>query len=694
MKEYCLSIFYFLLSINLNTSTIVSAVLLVMFSSQCLGQTNDDLSVAIDTITIKATSIPILPIDQVYTVSTYNKSILTQSFQQLSLKEYIDNIPGLFIMNANNYNQDLRIAIRGFGARSAFGIRGIKLVIDGIPETTPDGQGQIDNINLNSIERIEVLKGPNALYFGNATGGVINIISDNHFEKDYISGAFTSGSYGFKQFQFRTGMKHNNTKVLLQATHTNLDGYREHSNTRTTNLDLKTYHTINNKSRISILANYTNSPTANDPGSQTLQEAEVNPNGARQQNLDYLSGETVEHLKLGMNYDLQINSRDDLNINAYYANRSFDGRLPFKNQGAINLDRQYLGQGVKYKLGKKSNKSIVLGYDWAVQVDQRQRFDNENGIRTLKSLDQNEIFKTLGIYSLYNLKFNKLILNGGLRYDLNQISIKDNYLSNLDQSDSQIFRSLNTSIGINYEIQKLIRYYANFSTSFETPTLSELSSFSIELGGFNLDLRPSQSHNTEIGIKGLIFDKFNFDVAIYRIQTDNELIPFELQDFPGRIVYRNAGSTIRRGIETSSSYIFSHNLSIHASHNFALIQYEEYISNGLDLAGKDLPGIPNQTAVISLRYSNVKRFSGTISHTIVGGMYANDTNTVFVSPYQVTNIKLSYKLKVKQLNLIPFFGVNNIFSSVYYDNIRINAFGSRYYERAAPINFYWGVRLN
>jgi len=136
--------------------------IVLIFTLMCIvnivNAQEDTLNALIDEIEIRATRISTSPLQQPYSLATYNASTLQETRQQLSLQEYLYQIPGLFSLNANNYAQDLRISIRGFGARAAFGIRGVKIVVDGIPETTPDGQGQIDNLNVGIVERLEVTR--------------------------------------------------------------------------------------------------------------------------------------------------------------------------------------------------------------------------------------------------------------------------------------------------------------------------------------------------------------------------------------------------------------------------------------------------------------------------------------------------------------------------------------------------------
>ena len=155
--------------------------------------------------------------------------------QNLSIKEYLQAVPGVYVQNAYNFTQDTRISIRGFGATAAFGIRGIKLLVDGIPETTPDGTGQLDNLNLDLINRIQIIRGSASSLFGNASGGAILIQSKFDFEKDFFESSSSVGSYGFYSQAFSGGVKLDSTTITGHVRLFGSEGFRDHSKFRQIN---------------------------------------------------------------------------------------------------------------------------------------------------------------------------------------------------------------------------------------------------------------------------------------------------------------------------------------------------------------------------------------------------------------------------------------------------------------------------
>ena len=230
------------------------------------AQQDTTLSIEITPITITAQKINT---DIKYILSgasVVDVEQIGRSKQQLSINEYLSEVPGLFSLNSNNYSQDLRVSIRGFGARSAFGIRGVKILVDGIPLTTPDGQGQVDQIDLGLLEKIEVLRTPSSALYGNASGGIINIKNRENVDRNYLQLNSSFGSFGSSKNQLEGGLNLDKTQMLFNLSHTQTDGYRDHSAMKQNQLSANAIHNVNDSTKIKIRVNYFDSPEAQDPG--------------------------------------------------------------------------------------------------------------------------------------------------------------------------------------------------------------------------------------------------------------------------------------------------------------------------------------------------------------------------------------------------------------------------------------------
>ena len=603
---------------------------------------------------------------------------------QSSFSDFIKNTPGVFTTSSNNFSQDMRISIRGFGARSAFGIRGIKLIVDGIPETTPDGQSQLDNLPLGLISNIEILRGPNANLYGNSSGGVISINTlTNPNDKFYrTSGIF--GAYQYQSIQRTRVLDWKNSNLIIHYDKRRSNGYRDQSNYKTSILNLKYINQLDQSNKIVWQINYTNSPYAYDPGGLKLSEVEDNRRQARKNNIDYDTYEKVKHLKTGISWNYKKNDNSFFDSYFFYQQRDFYSKLPFNFGGIISIDRNYYGLGTKFTRNKNlenRNNTFVMGVDHLSQSDDRKRFKNNFGLKGDRTLSQMENFDTTGIYLVSQTNFNSgLLLRYGIRYDINSIGIDSNNKVNLDK--------INPSLGISYSINSSDNIFFSFGTSFETPTLNELSN-NPDGSGFNKDLKSNNAVNYEIGWRKSL-SNIAFEAVAYITNSDNEILPYEIELFPGKNFYRNVGSTLRQGIEISSSVSFQGGL-FNLNYTLSKNRFKDFILDGDDLSENLIPGIPSQMLDLEVLFKLSKKRMLILTNRLIGERYADNLNETLVSSYNIFNVKYSKEIfKKSQFSL----GVNNLFNEEFYDNIRINAFGKRYYEPAPKRNFYFGINFS
>ena len=603
---------------------------------------------------------------------------------QSSFSDFIKNTPGVFTTSSNNFSQDMRISIRGFGARSAFGIRGIKLIVDGIPETTPDGQSQLDNLPLGLISNIEILRGPNANLYGNSSGGVISINTlTNPNDKFYrTSGIF--GAYQYQSIQRTRVLDWKNSNLIIHYDKRRSNGYRDQSNYKTSILNLKYINQLDQSNKIVWQINYTDSPYAYDPGGLKLSEVEDNRRQARKNNIDYDTYEKVKHLKTGISWNYKKNDNSFFDSYFFYQQRDFYSKLPFNFGGIISIDRNYYGLGTKFTRNKNlenRNNTFVMGVDHLSQSDDRKRFKNNFGLKGDRTLSQMENFDTTGIYLVSQTNFNSgLLLRYGIRYDINSIGIDSNNKVNLDK--------INPSLGISYSINSSDNIFFSFGTSFETPTLNELSN-NPDGSGFNKDLKSNNAVNYEIGWRKSL-SNIAFEAVAYITNSDNEILPYEIELFPGKNFYRNVGSTLRQGIEISSSVSFQGGL-FNLNYTLSKNRFKDFILDGDDLSENLIPGIPSQMLDLEVLFKLSKKRMLILTNRLIGERYADNLNETLVSSYNIFNVKYSKEIfKKSQFSL----GVNNLFNEEFYDNIRINAFGKRYYEPAPKRNFYFGINFS
>ena len=612
-----------------------------------------------------------------FSLSVQSVDEFQKIYQQLSLQEYLVAVPGLFTQNANNYAQDLRISLRGFGARAAFGIRGIKLIVDGIPETTPDGQGQLDNLPLGLLSSVEVLRGPSASLYGNASGGVLYLNTLDQLENETIQLQSRLGAYGFQSYQLNTSLKGGKTVALLHINRTKTDGFRQNSGFEQTLFNTKIKHRLSPKSTLQLQLNYTDSPRAEDAGGITLEDTEADWSQARQRNVAYDTYESVNQFKSGLWWQQDWGDQWNLDTYGFYTFRDFYGKLPFENGGIIDLTRNYYGFGSRLNYIQDKHR-WQIGIETAQQADQRDRYLNLNGVQGSLSFSQLESFGSFGIYILDEVRWEKVLLRTSLRYD-------DLRLGADSVSEDQTYQVLNPSVGLSYEVAPQQRLFTNFSSSFETPALSELSANPSGAEGLNLELEPARALNYELGWKGL-WAKTRMEANVFFIESTNEILPYELEAFPGRSFYRNAGATQRWGVEVFGSYQWEQ-WELQASMTQAQYRFTE---NNIS-EGNTLPGIPNSQFFLQLGYTSLQNWQFQLTGEHIGSLYADTANAVQIKAFQKVRLQGGKTIALGNLELNLFAGINNLFDVRYFDNIRLNAFGGRYYEPAPGRNAFFGL---
>lgn len=638
------------------------------------------------------------PITKVpYAIDLVGQKAIQRGTQQLGLDESLNQIPGIFMLNRYNFAQDLRIAIRGFGARAAFGIRGIQIIADGIPLTLPDGQGGIDQIDLASAERIEVIRGPASSLYGNASGGVINIITEKGPEIPFIEGRYSLGSYGFQKYNLKTGGQTDKWNYLFNIGRYEIDGYRDHAGSESVIGNGKFIYDIDNTSDFTTVINFVDSPRANDPGGLTLQEARDDREQARDRNVALDAGETKQDTRIGFVYRKEFTPRHEIRLRNFYSFGEVDSTIPIVPGGIIEVDRLFAGGGAQYTFNGDRNR-LIAGVDVSVQDDDRIRFDNLMGAAGPRVFDQNENVSNLGVYLQNEFSFtDSFSVTTGVRYDKVEFEAGDHYLADgRDDSGEMNFDEVSPLVGFVWSPVDSVNFYGNVATSFETPTTSEFANPANmgAAGGFNPALSPQESTNYELGVKGFVpeLSSMSYSLAVFHIDTEDELVPFQLAG-NDRDFFRNAGESQRRGVELALSVSPLPHLTTSLAYTYSDFEYERYVVGGNDFSGNTLPGIPKHFGNIEILYDHPSGYYAAWNTLLVGSLFADDANNTEISGYGVSNIRAGFVKTYSDMEISPFIGINNIFDKEYFTNIRLNAFGGRYYEPAPEINVYAGISI-
>ena len=598
----------------------------------------------------------------------------------VNFQDVIDFSAGLWITNSENQAQDNRMAIRGFGARSAFGIRGLKIILDGVPLTTPDGQSQVDNIPFQLIENVEIMKSLSSTRYGNASGGVVSINTFSNLADNYIVEA-GYGSYGYKNIKGTYLTNSEKSSTILNISQAESDGYRDHSSYLNKSLFFKHARKFQDMNlKFNLL--YFDSPYAFDPGGLNIESVEENRLQARDRNVLYNSQESIKQIQTGvvLDWDTKLG---EVNSNVYYSNRDFVGLLPFTNGGYVELNRDFAGVEISIK-DKSQNFEWMVGTSIQDQKDDRKRFENNEGEKGAITLDQIESFRSYGAFALASYNKENYSIQSGVRFDLHEISLDDNV--GIDQQYVEYSKSLKAfspNVGFIYNLNKKDEVYINYGKSYETPSLSELSANPNGVG-FNGDLNPMNSRGFDLGFRNKS-QNLSYSITAFYINTKDEIVRYELEGFEGMNFYRNLGTSKRIGTEIEVSYNLGNSGVLNASYTQAKYEFKNQEVSG------DLPGIPKSNFALEWLYG-YKDFDLKLDLKYVNSLYADNNNEVKVPSYLLSNIALKNKFNLKGFFLEVGLHVRNLLDEKYYDNIRTNAFGNRFYEPASIRSFILSIK--
>ncbi|MBN1240466.1 MAG: TonB-dependent receptor [Gammaproteobacteria bacterium] len=640
------------------------------------------------------------PLNQVpAAISVVSKEDIQLGRQQLALDESLSRVPGLFMQNRYNYAQDLRVSIRGFGARANFGIRGVKILVDGIPETLPDGQGSVDGIDLGAVEQIEVIRGPSSSLYGNASGGVISVTSEDPPEDPFAEVRLSGGRYDFQKLQLKAGGQGDRVGYLVSLSDSDYEGFREQSRAENRQLSGRFNFDFDGDRELLAVVNVTDQPVSDDPGGLTAELASTDPTSAWPGNVLFDAGEALEQQRLGFVYSMPLGSdRHTLTARNYYVWRDFSNSLPFVNGGIVEFDRFFAGGGLSYTYDgfwlDRPNR-VIVGIDYDDQDDDRMRFNNDFGSRGALTFDQNESVNSRGLFVQNELSVTEdLLLTMGVRFDRVEFDVTDRFLSDGDDSGTRSLDGTSPMLGLVYTLSPNLNLYANYSSAFETPTTTEFNDPSGG-GGFNPGLDPQEAQNLEVGLRGLIADRHRYEIALFSIEVDDELIPFEVPGSPGRDYYVNAGKSSRDGVEFSLIAQPTDRLQATLSYTYSDFTYDQFIdANGQDFGGNTIPGTSENVLFGELSYRDPRGWFGALDVLFIDEQFANNANTAVNDSYTLSNVRFGYEHTAGSLLVTPFVAVNNLFDETYNANVRINAFGGRFYEPAPGRNAYAGVSLN
>ncbi|MCG7577099.1 MULTISPECIES: TonB-dependent receptor [unclassified Halomonas] len=629
-------------------------------------------------------------------VSTIDRDAIAQGQQRVRLDESLDRVPGVFLQNRDNFAQGQRISIRGFGARAPFGVRGITVMVDGIPYTLPDGQAQLDAIDLDSAERIEVIRGPSSVLYGNAAGGVIDITTADGRDNPGTRLRVGAGSDGYQKVALQNGGVQGDWSHHISLTALNVDGYREQSSTEKYLLNAKLRRELGSDRALTAIINLLDNPRSEDPGALNAREVAEGRDQAAPNSLALDAGQTVDQQLIGLQYEDLAAGDGELYLKGFIAQRDFEQQLPFVGSSRLGYQRDYMGASAEYHhevtLGSLPLNYIV-GVDAARQKDERFRNAvNSQGAVGEPLADETQTATSTGVFAQGDIALSEpLTLSLGARFDRVDLDVNDDFAADGDQSGQRTFNEWSGSAGLSYRYRPQHQAYINTGTAFETPTFSEFANPAG--GGFNPSVEPQKAWNREVGLRGYIAPlALDYDVAFFSVRVRDELVPY---DEGGRTFYQNAGDTNRDGIELALGWQLADQWRLDSALTLARYEFDEFATPSERFDGNRIPGLPEQTWVNQLTWENLDERFATLETEYVGDLVADNANQTAVDSYWLVNLRVGDGWQLSpQTRLSAYVGLRNLLDEEHYSNVRLNGTFGRFYEPAPGRSVYGGLELS
>lgn len=629
---------------------------------------------------------------------------------QVNLSESLNRIPGLTILNRQNYAQDLQLSIRGFGSRAAFGLRGIRLLIDGIPATTPDGQGQGSSISLTSTDRIEVLRGPLAQLYGNASGGVIQAFTREAPESPEFLGQFYTGSYGLQRTDFQYAARHGNTGLVADYSTFDIDGYRDNSKARRQQFNGKLSFNANDETRVNVVFNRFDMPLAEDPLGLTAAQLAANPRQAGSGAVAARVRKITLQNQLGASVNYALDNSRSVTARAYYGTRE---NLQYQaNNAWVGLQRDYYGTGLQYNQQTQlagRPVSLLAGYEFDYSKERRQGGVALEGEKVPGSISRNEsnIAQNSDFFAqASSLVSDRVTLTAGLRASTVQMSSEDAFLADGNGSGAVRYSTVNPVVGLTFHANDSLNVYVNYGKGFETPTLAEVaytSTGNATSALFNPSLKASKSQHYELGAKWLPSISSRLDVTLFQVRALDEIVVASSSN--GRTAFKNAPETIRSGIEISGKAALHPQLRATLAASAINARFSQAYTNTTTnvASGNKLPGIPTSYVFSELLWTSVPfdsigrkpKLATDVGFevTSAGKMFANDTNTASADGYTTFNAKISHGWDLGPAALTLYGRLDNLTGKRYVGSVIVNQAAGQFYEPAAGRTWSLGLRL-
>lgn len=690
----------------------------VVGASVCSAQVTSSADGTLPPVTVTATRIDTPAFDVPASIDRIGSEIIRDGRALVNVSESLGAVPGLQARDRQNYAQDVQISVRGFGARSTFGIRGLRLYVDGIPATFPDGQGQITNVDLSSVDRIEVLRGPYSALYGNSSGGVISVFTEDGAAKPTVDFSVLAGSNGVLRLGTKlsgsTGQGAGSFGYVLSGSHFQTDGYRDHSAADRNIGNAKGIYRLDDDSSLTVIANSISLPMAQDPLGLSRARFAADPRSVDPSALQFNTRKTVSQTQGGLIYERRIDASNALRALVYDGHRATEQyqSIPVETQasplhpgGVIDLSGNYSGTDLRWTnkgLLADAPYSVVVGVAYDTLDQHRLGYLNftgagagvVTGVKGALRRDENDIAKNLDEYLQAEWHPTPAwSVSAGLRHSSIRIVSEGHYIvgNNGDDSGSASYGATLPVLGVMFAVNDRVHLYATAGRGFETPTLNELAYQPSGAPGLNFSLQPARSDNLEIGAKTRLDGIGNLNIALFDTQTQHEIVT--VSNTAGRSTYQNAGSTRRTGIEVGWDNTYAESLHAQAAFSIVDATYRDAFktcnvtpcaatAQQTIPAGNAIPGVARTTLFASLSWAPPLGWQTGIEGRYTSKVWVNDANFDAAGGYAVLGAHVSYVAVLGPWKLTGLLRSDNLLDRRYAGSVIVNEGSSRFFEPA------------
>ena len=639
-------------------------------------------------------------------------AVVVDSFRTASplvnLSELLSGVPGLQVRDRQNYAQDLQVSVRGFGSRSTFGVRGVRILIDGIPATNPDGQGQASSASLTSAKRVEVLRGPVAQLYGNAAGGVVQIFTnDPPLVPTPPSAAFSvgAGSYNQRQADVTLGVGGDTVGGLLDVSQYRTGGYRDHSAARRTQANLKLVAHGSPDTTVTGVFNLFNQPLSEDPLGLTHAQFEDKPTQVSPLAYQFKTRKTIQQQQAGVVVEHRFLDADSISTRLYGGTRkvfqtlSLSGAALTSSGGVVDLDSTYGGFGTSWTHRTAVNDQ-PLNWTLGIEADnlrqERKGYVNNLGTPGALRRDETDSARNLDFFGQVDWTFApRWTATAGVRTSRVNLSVRDHFITAASPNDSGDVSFHNTSpvAGIVWHASDEMNLYANLGRGFETPTLAE-SAYRLGGTGPNFNLKASKSVQGEVGMK-LRQGPHSLDLAVFDARSNDEIVPVAVDN--GRSIFQNVDGVERRGAEASWKATWAQGDRITTQLSYTLLDArfrQSFVnsSKAAITAGNRLPGAPMHSLFAQVAYRPIAPLSMALEMRAEGRAFADDLNSDAAPGYAVVNASTGYSFTAGSSKIYLFGRLDNLLDRNYAGSVIVNDGNRRFFEPAAGRRIFVGLR--